>query len=94
MSISYGSATVQFPGFKAIRFTTVDDVMCLSYRFGWWNCVTLPRRGFILESERRRLSRKERSALRTLSKKWNKRSRRGADYRLIPAFRTIHEESY
>ena len=96
MSTSYGSVTVQFPGFKAFRFPTVNGVMCVSYnhRFCCSTCVALPNRGLVLETEKRKLSRKERSALRSLSKKWNRRSRQDANYRWVRPFRTLDETSY
>ena len=85
MSTSYGHATVQFPGFKPAQFSTTDGVLDGSKQM---KGRTL---GFT-DSTRRRLSKRERSRLLTLSRKWGRRydSRR----RLVYAFNTFDHESY
>ena len=99
MSTSYGTAVVQFPGFKAAKFDTVNDVMAIARPARWHghlSSIHLPPR--LLEFEdgsRRRLSKRERSRLRTLSRKWNA-GRRYAEnsYRFIHPFRTLSNENY
>lgn len=97
MSTDYGYATVQFPGFPAIRFSTVNQYMICPGTERPWGYVPhsyLPRKKVVAENGRVvHLSRKERSRLRTLVKKWNRRGRRnGRGYgSLAAAYRTLDE---
>jgi hypothetical protein len=83
MSTDYGYAIVQFPGFKPASFHTVNGTMAVGVRPHWpthWTSVHLPPRKFQeIGAAPRRLSRKERSKLRTFAKKWNK----GRQYRTL-----------
>ncbi|HEY4511403.1 MAG TPA: hypothetical protein VJH55_01035 [Candidatus Paceibacterota bacterium] len=78
MSTDYGHATVQFPGFPAIRFSTVNHYMICTGTERPWGYVphsNLPvRKVKAVDGRVIHLSRKDRSRLRTLVKKWNKRS--------------------
>lgn len=77
MSTDYGHATVQFPGFPAIHFSTVNQYMICPGTERPWGYTPhsfLPRRKVKAANGRViRLSRKDRTRLRTLVKKWNKR---------------------
>lgn len=84
MSTSYGSATVQFPGFKPVSSGTTDGRLDISYR----------RRSRSLEfadGSRRRLSKRERSRLLTLSKKWRTGRRRNGR---VYSFNTLEVEHW
>lgn len=89
MSTSYGTATVVFPGFPAITMKTVNAQILFPFWGGYKISSFLPKRTVkLVDGTKRRLSKKERSQLRTLSQKWS--SKRG---RKRP-FRTLHEEDY
>ena len=99
MSTSYGNVAVQFPGFKPVSFGTVDDVMAIAHPEIWGSrssSVHLPSRSFVFkDGSKPRLSRKKRSSLRTLAKKWNKRMR--WDDKLgqyVCPFRTLSRNDY
>lgn len=84
MSTSYGAVTVAFPGFKSIRLSTTDDEV--------W---TKPGRSLkFSDGTKRRLSKKERSHLETLLKKWNRRAGKWVDNKYIRPFRTLEQEHY
>ncbi len=93
MSTDYGSVVVQFPGFKPARFNTMNGVMAIAKPIGWghFSSVHLPSRSLdFADGTQRRLSRKERGALRTLSKKWNRLTGRGWKVRKsVCPFRTL-----
>ena len=95
MSTSYGIAIVQFPGFKAAKFNTIEDVMVTRSRCGYGSSRLLPPRSLTFEDgTKRRLSRKERSRLRTLSQVWSQRRRYDEkSYRYIYPFRNIRVEN-
>ncbi len=93
MSTDYGSVVVQFPGFKPARFNTMNGVMAIAKPIDWghFSSVHLPSRSLdFADGTQRRLSRKERGALRTLSKKWNRLTGRGWKARKsVCPFRTL-----
>lgn len=93
MSTDYGSVVVQFPGFKPARFNAMNGVMGIARPIGWGHIssVHLPSRSLrFTDGTQRNLSRKERGALRTLSKKWNRLTRRGWKARKsVRPFRTL-----
>lgn len=97
MSTDYGHAKVQFPGFPAITFSTVNHYMICPGTERPWGYVPhsyLPKRKIKAADGRViHLSRKDRSRLRTLVKKWNKRGHRNGrgDGSRSPAYRTLNE---
>lgn len=94
MSTSYGHATVAFPGFPPVTGNTVNDrVLFANYHWGYKVESFLPVRTLkFADGTKRRLSKKERSRLLTLSRKWNKHGQ--WDYtqnKRHRPFRTIEE---
>ena len=98
MSTDYGEVTIQFPGFPAICFSTINCyAMCPSTKRPWDHNPPnfLPSRKIVAtDGTVLRLSRKDRGRLRTLVKKWNKRN--GSDGQWIKDtdrnhYRTIEE---
>ena len=90
MSTTQGSVTVAFPGFPAFTMNTVNEQIHFpTFYWGYKSARFLPKRTVeFCNGKKRRLSKKERSRLRTLAKEWNKSGRKGRP------FRTLHEESY
>ena len=90
MSTSYGYAVVAFPGLPPVQFHTVDGWIGLRGYHSWRRF--LPPRTICAESGKKvRLSRKERSRLRTSAEKWSKGYRgrgRGGKRR---SFRTTYD---
>jgi hypothetical protein len=100
MASSIGIAVIQFPGFPAIEFHTVDLEARTPRAPGlsWTVCPSLLPSRKIKAADGRVLvlSRKERTRLMTLLKKWN--HDRGYDghysrVRVKESFRTIKEEN-
>ena len=98
MSTDYGDAVVQFPGFPAIRFSTVNHYMiCPGTERPWGyfpHCLLPSRKIKAVDEKVLHLSREQRSRLRTLVKKWNRRNgRHGSGHRTrnAKAFRTLEE---
>ena len=92
MSTTYGSATIAFPGFIPIIVETIDGRIAFGRVRGRSNRSALPSRNEeCANGTRLHLSKKERSRLLTLSKKWSKRSSWKGDKRVYP-FRTVHRE--
>ena len=83
MSTSYGSATVQFPGFKPVQSGTTDGALDISYR-------RRSRSFKFADGTRRRLSKKERSRLLTMSRKWHYQDKGRMGY----PFNTFSREHY
>jgi len=98
MSTDYGHAVVQFPGFPTIRFSTVNRRMIppgTERPWGYCQKSFLPSRKIKLkDGTTLLLSKKERSNLRTLIKKWNKRCRwaKTGHGRIYP-YRTFEEKN-
>lgn len=87
MSTSYGRVEVEFPGFKAAIFSTTNGKMSFHRLRG--------RNFMFADGSHRRLSRRERSSLRTLMKKWHMLTRYDSkSYRTIRPFRTFSEDDY
>jgi hypothetical protein len=92
MSTTYGTATIAFPGFMPIIVETIDGRITFGRVRGSWKRTHLPSRNEkCADGKKVRLSKKERSRLLTLSKKWSGRSIWKGDKRVYP-FRTIHRE--
>ncbi len=68
MSTSYGTAVIQFPGFKPVKSGTTDEQLNISFR-------RMSRTVEFIDGTMRRLSKRERSRLFTLAKKWNRKRR-------------------
>ncbi len=99
MSTDYGCVVVQFPNFPAIRLSTVNHYAIApgtERPWGYSPHSFLPSRKIrTWDGEVLCLSRADRSRLRTLIKKWNRRNgRSGSGHRTkrIPAYRTLWEE--
>jgi hypothetical protein len=92
MSTSYGIATVAFTGFSSMTFNTVnDEILFPDFHWGYKISCFLPRRTVKLANgTKQRLSKKERSSLLTLSRKWNKY--RG--WKQKRPYRTLREENF
>jgi len=85
MSTTYGYASVAFPGFPPLTVSTVEGyAMFRQVPWGYRPVTFLPNRTEKFAGKRRRLSRAERSRLRTLAKRWSKGRH----------FRTLHRETF
>jgi hypothetical protein len=97
MGTSYGSVRIEFPGLKAMNFTTHDGMLPLAEP-SWRprRAMRLPRRSHeFADGTRRRLSRKERGRLLTLAKKWNKHRHYDREKRtFVYLFKTTHRDEY